>query len=43
MAQAFVEILCTEFPDAQIAINQTSPTISTHTGVGAFGLSYLKK
>ncbi len=42
-AQAFGEILRTEFPDAQIAINQTSPTISTHTGVGAFGLSYLKK
>jgi len=31
------------FPDIEIAVQQTSPTVSTHTGPGAFGFSYVLK
>ncbi|MCG4287624.1 DegV family protein [Lactobacillaceae bacterium KNUT 0156] len=29
------------FPDVKIVVQQTSPTVSTHTGAGAIGFSYL--
>ncbi|MFL1695314.1 DegV family protein [Weissella kandleri] len=35
--------LAQEFPEATISINQTSPVVATHTGAGAYGLSYLVK
>ncbi|MDR3190655.1 MAG: DegV family protein [Lactobacillaceae bacterium] len=41
-AAAFEAQLQSIFPDAQILVGQTSPTVSTHTGVGAFGISYLE-
>lgn len=31
------------FPDVKIVVQQTSPTVSTHTGAGAIGFSYLLK
>ncbi|KIU24798.1 DegV family protein [Weissella cibaria] len=31
------------FPDVKIVVQQTSPTVSTHTGTGAIGFSYLLK
>jgi len=42
-AAEFAERLKQEFPDAELAVQQTTPVVSTHTGVGAFGLSYLKQ
>ncbi|MCM0582872.1 DegV family protein [Weissella diestrammenae] len=41
-AEAFAKRLREEFPDAELMVQQTTPTVATHTGVGAFGFSYLK-
>ncbi|AEJ23046.1 DegV family protein [Weissella koreensis] len=43
LAQELADILRTEFPEAQVHVQQTTPVVSTHTGAGAFGLSYLKQ
>lgn len=40
-ADAFAEELKAAFPDATITVGQTSPTVSTHTGPGALGFSYI--
>lgn len=43
LAQELAQTLQNEFPKAQVHVQQTTPVVSTHTGVGAFGLSYLKE
>lgn len=43
LAEELAELLRTEFPQAQVRVQQTTPVVSTHTGTGAFGLSYLKE
>jgi len=40
-AEALAEEVKSAFPDAAVTISQTSPTVSTHTGQGALGFSYL--
>ena len=42
-AQALAAQVNEVFPDIEIAVQQTSPTVSTHTGPGAFGFSYVLK
>lgn len=42
-AQALAAQVNEVFPDIEIAVQQTSPTVSTHTGPGAFGFSYVFK
>jgi DegV family protein with EDD domain len=31
------------YPDAEVNVSETTPIVSTHTGAGAIGFSYLKK
>lgn len=40
-ADAFAAELKEAFPEATITVSQTSPTVSTHTGPGALGFSYV--
>lgn len=40
-AQELADKVNEVFPDVKIVVQQTSPTVSTHTGAGAIGFSYL--
>lgn len=40
-AAKLVDELRAEYPDAEIAMQQTTPIVATHTGIGAFGLSFM--
>ena len=42
-AQELADKVNEVFPDVKIVVQQTSPTVSTHTGAGAIGFSYLLK
>ena len=42
-AQVLADKVNEVFPDVKIVVQQTSPTVSTHTGAGAIGFSYLLK